>query len=267
MRNVYYTGVGSRNTPLYIMYMMSELAMVFEKKGYILRSGCATGADAAFEDLLEDPANTAEIYIPNKGFPFKMGGSYKNHYMIPSEMYGKSFDGLYLQATRMIHSQEIHKAWRRCQPHIMDLHNRNMFQVLGRDLKTKSKFVVCYTRGKELTYDDTNVKTGGTATAINAAYLNKVDIFNLSVDEHYLRLRKFIDENKHLVDYEKLNKSIPRTERYGQVNNRGKYTKSYNELMDSVISERQERDAIMASYTEKNTTIKNDEKKTIKNKP
>lgn len=234
----YYAGVGSRETPLYIMYMMSELAMIFEKKGFILRSGCAVGADAAFEDALVNPAKTAEIYVPDKSFPFRMGGAYKNYYLVPELIHGLGIDGLYSKATRMIHNQDIHKAWKYCKPYAMKLHNRNMFQVLGQDLATPAKFIVCFTKGQELTYDDTNIKTGGTGTAINAAYLNNIEVFNLSVDAHYLRLRKFIDENKSLIDYDRLNKIKPRTEKYNEVNKYNKFIHAYGDLMPTIQKER-----------------------------
>lgn len=266
MGNRYYTGVGSRNAPLYIMYMMSELAMVLEKKGHILRSGCATGADAAFEDLLEKPAQSAEIYVPNKQFPFRMGGAYKSHYLIPVDIHGRGIDSLYSQAMRMIHARDIHKAWQRCSVDIMMLHNRNMFQVLGQDLKTPSKFLVCYTRGKELTYDDTTIKTGGTATAINAAHLNNVDVFNLSVHEHYLRLRKFIDDNKHLVDYERLNSSKPRTTLHNTLDNRGKFVKTYDELKPIMVKELIERQVFLDKHikdlSNTNDVVENEVEKT-----
>ena len=207
----YYTGVGSRNAPMYILYMMSKLAMIFEKKGFILRSGCATGADAAFESGVLNPKEMAEIYIPNKSFPDRMHDSYKSYYIVPKETYGLDFNGLYYSATRLIHSKNIHKYWFRGSLHVMDLHNRNMFQVLGRDLSTKSVFNVCYTRGRELKYSETTKDTGGTATSINACDLYNIELFNLSVDEHYIRLLDFIKLNDSLIDYDRLDKIIPRT--------------------------------------------------------
>lgn len=212
MTRKYYSGVGSRETPLYILYMMSELAMIFEKKGYVLRSGCALGADAAFEDVLTNPSQNAEIYVPNMGFPIKMGTFFKNHYIIPEKKFGTGFNGLYNQATRLIHRHDIHKAWQNCPAYVMKLHNRNMFQVLGIDLKTKSLFNVCYTSGGEVKYEDTNIHTGGTGTAINASDIFNVPVFNLSVDDHYKRLSLFIDENKNLIDYDKLNNLIVRSD-------------------------------------------------------
>jgi predicted Rossmann fold nucleotide-binding protein DprA/Smf involved in DNA uptake len=46
---MYYTGVGSRECPTYILDLMTQYATVLNNKGYILRSGGALGADSAFQ--------------------------------------------------------------------------------------------------------------------------------------------------------------------------------------------------------------------------
>lgn len=207
----YYTGVGSRETPLHVLYLMSKISMIMEKQGYILRSGCATGADSAFEDILLNPKDTAEIYIPNRDFPERMGTKYKEHYIIPMEKYGKGQESLYRKATNIIHTNKIHKMWEVCNPRIMDLHNRNMFQVLGKDLATKSKFNICYTSGGEKKYEDTNQGTGGTATAINASDFFGVVNFNLGNKEDYKRLNEFVTKFENIIDYEVLHDMVVRS--------------------------------------------------------
>ena len=47
--NKYYTGIGSRDTPMPIMYLMDRVATYIGSKGYTLRSGAAAGAASAFE--------------------------------------------------------------------------------------------------------------------------------------------------------------------------------------------------------------------------
>ena len=44
-----YTGIGSRDTPINIRGIMTQVAFKLARDGYILRSGCALGADTAFE--------------------------------------------------------------------------------------------------------------------------------------------------------------------------------------------------------------------------
>jgi hypothetical protein len=65
----------------------------------------------------------------------------------------------------------FHPAWDRCSDHARRLLARNTFQVLGRDLRTPSKMVICWTvDGKD---------TGGTAVAIRLARESGIPVFNL----------------------------------------------------------------------------------------
>ena len=68
--NKYYTGVGSRETPKDVLDLMEKIAYKLSKKGWILRSGGAEGADSAFFQGCEKYSSTpiAEIYIPWNGF-------------------------------------------------------------------------------------------------------------------------------------------------------------------------------------------------------
>ena len=66
--NRVYAGIGSRETPHLVQIDMREIAgYLFNKFGYILRSGAADGADAAFESLFtvdEEATKLAENYHP-----------------------------------------------------------------------------------------------------------------------------------------------------------------------------------------------------------
>ncbi len=234
-KNKYYTGVGSRETPLYIMYMMAQLAQIFEKKGWILRSGCAIGADAAFEDSLVQPEISTEIYVPNNGFARKMNTIHKNYYIIPKEINGTGFDSKYREAMRILMDENMHKAWKNCKEYVLDLHNRNMFQALGKDLQTPSNFLICYTNNREKKYEDTDINTGGTATAINVASKKGIPVFNLSVNEDFMRLSTFISKNDHLLNKEKLLNTVVRSDEYNPHN------RTYLELMDIIIQEHENR--------------------------
>jgi hypothetical protein len=62
---------------------------------------------------------------------------------------------------------------------------RNAMQVLGPDLKTPSKFVICWTlEGKEI---------GGTSQAIRIAKDFSIPIYNLGKEEWLKRLQNFVD--------------------------------------------------------------------------
>jgi len=144
-----YTGIGSRKTPNNYLNVMDEISIFLSKQNYTLRSGGADGADSAFEKN----AILKEIYLPWKGFNGKLG-----YYDISKE------------AETL--AKRIHPLKNKLSGPTLKLHARNCYQILGRDLKTPTNFVVCWTPNGE--------DIGGTATAIKLAKLNNIKVFNLA---------------------------------------------------------------------------------------
>lgn len=159
----YYTGIGSRDTPEHVLDEMTQLAREFVKRGWTLRSGGAQGADTAFE---KDAMFFKEIYLPWKGF----NGN-------GSELFESSEEAFELAA-------RSHPAWHRCSEGARKIHARNVHQVLGRDLKTPSSVVVCWTRGGRF--------IGGTAQALRIAKSWHIPIFNLG-DTGLIALRSYLE--------------------------------------------------------------------------
>jgi len=135
---------------------MTKIAGFLESKGLVLRSGGASGADMAFESGVKDPSNR-EIYLPWKGFNMNY-----------SNLYGVDNAALEMAA-------KFHPAWDECSTGARELHARNCYQVLGRDLATPSRFIVCWTKGGKI--------TGGTAQAWRIANANNIPVFNLARDK------------------------------------------------------------------------------------
>lgn len=203
MKNPYYTAIGSRKTPIYILYMMAKISNILEKKGYILRSGKAKGADLAFELGLEYPEKSSEIYIPNKNFVKSMGNVNPHlEHIIPIQN-----KLLYNEASNIIRRKNIHKKWEYISNNdVWMLQNRNVFQVLGKDLRTPSKFLICYTKDGANSYESTSVEdTGGTGSAINLASIENIEIINLKNIDDRIRLNNFIEKNEHLINYDLIN--------------------------------------------------------------
>jgi hypothetical protein len=141
---------------------MTKIAVDLQESKYTLRSGGAPGADTAFEL----GAINKEIYIPWQGFNNST-----------SELYSLS-----QEATDI--AKSIHTAFNRCTQGAQKLHTRNVYQILGYDLKSPSEFVVCWTK---------NGKTiGGTATAINLAVSLGIPVYNLAVQKDYDRFINYI---------------------------------------------------------------------------
>lgn len=167
---MFYTGIGSRQTPEEIQWHMMHLAEDLAALGYVLRSGGANGADTAFEVGCDRKGGTKEIYLPWQGFNNRKG-------LVLNEY----------AAEKMASS--LHPAWHNCNDSARKLHTRNVYQVLGQDLTTPSKFVVCWTHGGRV--------VGGTATAIRLAFSQGIPVFNLgseSLDSVIYRIKELIQD-------------------------------------------------------------------------
>jgi len=166
---IYYTGVGSRETPGDILNLMRDFGEAFAKRGWVLRSGAADGADQAFEEGAKRDRMTAhnmEIYLP---WP-KFNGHGSTLHLVHGDSHGRAAEI----------AASVHPRWNKLSPAVRNLHMRNVYQVLGRDLATPSMFLVCWTPdGCESKAERTEF-TGGTGTAIELAYNYHVPIFNLA---------------------------------------------------------------------------------------
>lgn len=125
---------------------MTDLARDLAAHGYILRSGAAEGADAAFE---RGAGDLKEIWLPWPRF--------NNH---PSKLLPSP--AAFEMAAR------FHPAWHMCSRGARALHARNCHQILGADLQTPVEFVVCWTKdGKP---------SGGTGQALRIAIHHNIPI-------------------------------------------------------------------------------------------
>jgi hypothetical protein len=169
----YYSGVGSRNTPPAVCEVIEQVAANLRDRGYILRSGRADGADAAFEYAA---GSKAHLYVPWGAF-----GSDRPLNGCPKV----SVPNGYLLAEAMGMAADIHPAWDKVSGPGRLLHARNCFQVLGDNLDTPSDLLICYA-----TPDKRSVK-GGTRTAVELAKKFDIPIYNLY----------FPNEEEDLMDF------------------------------------------------------------------
>jgi hypothetical protein len=164
----YYAGIGSRITPQHILDKIHQLSIFLETKGYILRSGGASGADAAFHRNVTQ----REIYIPQHNFN-GLNPSYLGIYNV------LNFDNV--NSARTIASK-YHPKWDRLSEVAKKMMTRNTYQMLGMDLRTPSDFVICWT--PDGAYDNTSPDTGGTGQAIRMAIDLGIVVYNLKNDSH-----------------------------------------------------------------------------------
>lgn len=134
--------IGSRSLPPRERSRLAHVARVLESLGYTLRSGGAWGSDAAFEAGLLRPEH-AEVYLPAPGF--------NSH---ASPLHDITPEAFAL-------AERFHPAWHRCNDFARRCHARNSYQVLGRDLASPARAIVCWTPGA--------MDVGGTAQALRIA--------------------------------------------------------------------------------------------------
>jgi len=170
---------------------MHHVACYLYAEGWILRSGGANGADAAFEQAVDHMVREAfapdrislpakQIYLPWRGFNNSRSELHPGR--IPFTPQEQSC------------AAHFHPAWDKCSPSAKLMHQRNVRQIVGShavdgENLVLSAFVVCWTPGGEI--------TGGTGQALRMATAMNVPIVNLGLaqsNEELERLVLFIDE-------------------------------------------------------------------------
>lgn len=174
---LYYTGIGSRETPKDIMEQMRTWAKQLSEAGYTLRSGGADGADTAFEVGCREASGNMEIFLPWK----KFNKNPSPHYEIPKSAYTLA--------------QKFHPAWFALSPAAHKLMARNIQQVCGKNLDSPSQFVICYTSDGCESHSTRTQKTGGTGQAISVASELMIPVFNLKRKDASDNLTKFLEEH------------------------------------------------------------------------
>lgn len=167
----YYSGVGARSTPQNLSQYIKALARKLDSLGYILRSGGANG----FDSFIESGATNKRIYLPWPLFNNLSGAEYVELNNVPTKIRWEAEN---------IASQ-IHPNWKYLSSGARKLMTRNVFQVLSEDLKTPSKFLICWTPKGEI--------VGGTALSIKLALAHDIPVFNLAKPEDKIRIDRWLE--------------------------------------------------------------------------
>lgn len=178
----YFTLVGSRETPEDSYQLLKHMAGYLALNGWTGRSGGADGADSALEEALLKLPHLMEVYLPWSNFNGRIANS--RVYLIDTPK-------LTTYPSAMGIAEQTHPAWDRCSRGARALHARNVYQVLGRDLQTPSKILVCWAIPTA-----SGVK-GGTNTAVQLAKQHGckiVNIYNMSEAAAMAKLMEVINE-------------------------------------------------------------------------
>jgi hypothetical protein len=174
--NMHYAGIGARATPPQVLKIMSQLASKLESMGYLLRSGGAAGADAAFERGVRNPA-AKQIYLPSKSFNSRYADniSYIDATTLPN----------WNQAIATVN--QFHPAPERLSDFARNLMARNAMQVLGSSMNQPAKMVVAWTPGGQT--------VGGTGQALRIAQAHGIPIRNLGDPNVLANVQTFLQNN------------------------------------------------------------------------
>lgn len=193
-KQIYYTLIGSRETPKDVMELMTKFAEKACSFKYVGRSGGADGADSCLEEGVKAfqskmtlaptlSSEFMEIYLPWKDFNGR-DSSMSGYYTLPW------MDNKY-EAEKI--ASEIHPAWDKCSQGAKKLHSRNVYQLLGQDLNTPSRFVLCWAKPKDKDRKTEHVQ-GGTATAVKLGIDNGVEIINLYWEDQRKRVEEWVNK-------------------------------------------------------------------------
>lgn len=151
----YFTGTGSRETPVEIQDIMFQLAIKMAKQNVILRTGEAYGAEWAFKKGCHQAQGRKEIF---------MG-------------YQETKESLAL-------ARQYHPDWMSYSIHERQQHSIKVHQVLGRSLNLPSKAIILWTMDGCITLAQRTQNTGHSVTAIAIANQFNIPVFNLKREDH-----------------------------------------------------------------------------------
>ena len=189
----YYTGVGSRETPEHILKFIEQVAYWLAGRGYTGRSGSAAGADSAFEQgfNLHESVNgvsdyvSFEAYLPWKGF----SDIHEDTVHIVTPELPNYNEAVEIAST-------IHPAWNHLGRGAKTLHTRNVYQVLGLDLKTPSNVLFCYAQPTKNKQGIVTGVKGGTNTAVQLAMKHNIPIYNFYLQEDIDKVKSMMEKYK-----------------------------------------------------------------------
>ena len=175
----YFTGIGSRKIgKSFDSIYLAKLASYFAKEGFIVRHGDAVGSDRIFRDEFRNRGKQ-EIYIPWKSFIDDYDYSADMGDCVLGEINVYCISDYDKKSIK-----EINHILKECglyfkKESTTKLVQRNVLQVLGKDLQTPSEFVICWTPDGAESLKDISKDTGGSRVAIGVADLFDIPVYNI----------------------------------------------------------------------------------------
>lgn len=221
-----YAGIGSRETPMEVLELMTKASAWLGARGYTLQSGGAIGADMAFEGKAYPKTLTAGSYdVVNKkgkvvlkaGQVVKIGSKeYTDAYYaftdkstkgsivgsdwsekvnVPNTKSFSSFDVInnkFGNANKVkAIANELHPSSDGMNQWVEALMARNTYQIFGSNLDTPVDFVLFYAKEGESLRPE-----GGTGQAVEMARLKGIPTVNMADENWRAKLQEVLNNKK-----------------------------------------------------------------------
>lgn len=175
MDTIYWSGIGNRLATPQAVSDLTHISKKLTANGLLLRSGGRGDCDRACQ---AGSGSSNEIYYPKHK---------------PEYQYGlPTLDESYLMA------KLYHDHWDFIPEKYHNYFARNVHIILGKDLRTPSEFVVCWTKDGVYTSEHRTKKTGGTGHAIAVATTNSIPVFNINNKIHREYVMDFLINFNHV---------------------------------------------------------------------
>jgi hypothetical protein len=165
-----YVGTGNKDAPPEIIGQIKRLASELETFGFTVRVSGGDGCDETFEASAKD----VELHLPWKGFAGKQSKSTFNSPMAKAiaRMFHPAYDGLNFRAQGFL--------------------AKNVRLVLGKDLNSYARFVLCWSEDGCESGESKTSKTGFVGHTIAIASGVKIPVFNLAKPDAEKRLKQYL---------------------------------------------------------------------------
>lgn len=171
MNNKIYAGIGARNTPKDILYLMKIIGIYLASQVYILHTGAAQGSDQAFAEGAFSIKGRVSLFLPWTGYEKNWWSKYNTNITVfNSQLDKEALNSVY----------QYHPNANRLKKSVIALHARNYL------ILKNAKFAICYTKDGAI--------TGGTGQAIRIMNDMNKEVFNLGKKEDRKQVIKTLEK-------------------------------------------------------------------------
>lgn len=180
----YYTGIGSRETPIDAQHLITEVSIYLKAEGWTLRTGTGSHANKAFQIAAGE---NKEVYVPwDNFFPNEVGIA-----SMTEKSSRMAYEVWKLREKKGLVPTEgrISGKWEDLHPGTKALLAKAMCMLLGKNLNTPSDMVVCWTPGAKI--------VGISSHVICLAVSKHIPVFNLAEYETEVIVRDMLRRGTH----------------------------------------------------------------------